>query len=151
MQRRIPLTLVLVVGLFAAVAAFVPHPIVQNVDETLRNDVLRILSAFGLVLGIGSIVQHHLLKIRRHAQHWQYSYITIIMLIITAIVGVFGGIDPNRPGLLPTHIGSFSFHMQTLYTNVMVPLGATMFAMLAFFMASAAYRAFRAHRPRRSR
>jgi uncharacterized membrane protein len=144
MKRRIPLLLVLVLGIFAAIAAFVPHPAIWHVDETLRNDVMRILSAFGLVLGIGSILQHHLLKIKRHAQHWQYSYITIIMLIITAIVGVFGGIDPNRPGLLPTHIGSFSFHMQTLYTNVMVPLGATMFAMLAFFMASAAYRAFRA-------
>ncbi len=144
MQRRIPLTLVLVVGVFAIIAAFVPHPVVRNVDETLRNDVIRILTAFSLVLGIGSIVQHHLLKIRRHAQHWQYSYITIIMLIVTAIIGVFGGIDPSRPGILPTRIGSFSFHMQTLYTNVMVPLGATMFAMLAFFMASAAYRAFRA-------
>jgi len=144
MRRNVPLLLVLLTGLFAALAAFVPHPAVQNADEIMRNDVIRILTAFGLVLGIGSILQHHFLKIRRHAQYWQYSYITVVVLFVSAIIGVFGGIDPSRPGILPTRIGSFSFHMQTLYTNVMVPLGATMFAMLAFFMASAAYRAFRA-------
>ncbi|MGQ9708809.1 MAG: hypothetical protein ACUVUR_08080, partial [bacterium] len=73
-----------------------------------------------------------------------YSYITIIALIITAIIGVFGGIDVTRPGILPTRIGNFSFHIQSLYSNMMVPLAATMFSLLAFFMSSAAYRAFRA-------
>jgi hypothetical protein len=144
MQRRIPLILVLLTGLFGAVAFFVPHGSVQAVDEVMRNDVQRILAAFSLVLGVGSIVQHHLLKIQRKATFWQYSWITLVGLLLTAVIGLFGGIDPNRPGLLPTHIGSFSFHIQTIYSNMMVPLAATMFSMLAFFMASAAYRAFRA-------
>jgi len=143
-QRRIPLILVLVTGIFGALTFFIPHRTVQAADESMRNDVQRIITAFSLVLGVGSIVQHHLLKIRRKAEHWQYSYVTIAAIAISAIIGVFGGLDPARPGVLPTHIGSFSFHIQTLFTNMLVPLGATMFSLLAFFMASAAYRAFRA-------
>ncbi len=144
MQRRLPLLIVLLTGIFGAVAFFVPYPAIRTADEIMRNDVQRIITAFSLVLGVGSIVQHHLLKIKRKAEFWPYSYITVITLVITAIIGVFGGIDVTRPGILPTRIGSFSFHIQTIYSNMMVPLAATMFSLLAFFMSSAAYRAFRA-------
>jgi len=144
MERRIPLLLVLLTGLFGALAFFVPHGAVRSVDEVMRNDVQRILTAFSLVLGVGSIVQHHILKIRRKATFWQYSWLTLVGLVLTAVIGVFGGIDPARPGVLPTHVGGFSFHIQTIFTNMMVPLAATMFSLLAFFMTSAAYRAFRA-------
>jgi hypothetical protein len=144
MQRKLPLTIVLLTGIFGAVAFFVPHGAIRSVDSVFRNDVQRIIAAFSLVLGVGSIVQHHLIKIQRKSTFWQYSWITLIGLLVAAIIGVFGGIDPNRPGILPTHIGSFSFHIQTIYSNMMVPLAATMFSLLAFFMSSAAYRAFRA-------
>ncbi len=144
MKKRLPLILVLVTGIFGAVTYFVPHHSIQAVDESVRNDVMRIIAAFSLVLGLGSILQHHFNKIQRKAQNWQYSWITVITIFVTGVIGLFGGIDLAHPGVLPTHIGGFSFHMQTLYMNMMVPLGATMFSMLAFFMASAAYRAFRA-------
>ncbi|OYD17355.1 hypothetical protein CH330_00425 [candidate division WOR-3 bacterium JGI_Cruoil_03_51_56] len=144
MKRRLPLMIVLVLGIFGAVAFVIPHPIVKSIDETMRNDVLRIITAFSLVLGVGSIIQHHLIKIRRKAEHWPFSYIALISLAVSAAIGLFGGIDPASPGILPTHIGGFSFHMQALYDNIMIPLASTMFALLAFFMASAAYRAFRA-------
>ncbi|MCX6842386.1 MAG: DUF3623 family protein [candidate division WOR-3 bacterium] len=144
MQKRLPLILVIVTGIFGAVAFFIPHHSVQAADESMRNYVLRILAAFSLVLGVGSILTHHFNKIQHKAANWQYSWITVITLFVSAVIGLFGGIDPSRPGILPTHIGSFSFHIQTLYMNMMVPLGATMFSLLAFFMASAAYRAFRA-------
>lgn len=144
MQRRIPLLIVLITGIFGAIAFFVPYPAIRTADEVMRNDVQRIIAAFSLVLGVGSIVQHHLIKIRRKTQFWEYSYITLISLVVTAIIGLFGGIDVARPGILPTQIRGFSFHIQTIYSNMMVPLAATMFSLLAFFMSSAAYRAFRA-------
>ena len=143
MKRTFPLGIVLVTGLLGIVPFFVPHPIVQQADDMIRNKLLRIISMFALILGLGSLIRHNIEKIRRKNEHWPYSYILLGSLVITAIIGVGGGID--GAGRLPTAIGGFRFDIQTLYANIVVPLGGTMFALLAFFMSSAAYRAFRVH------
>ncbi len=142
MKVRFPLLLVLITGILGALPFLIPHSIAQNFDNEFRNSVLRIIGAFSLVLGVGSIIRHHLYKIQRKRENWEYSYILLISLVLSSVIGLFGGIDGQ--GWLPTKIGNFSFDIQTLYMNIQVPLGATMFAMLSFFMASAAYRAFRA-------
>ena len=60
----------------------------------------------------------------------------------SGMIGLLGGVEGEL--FLPTRIAGFQFDIQTLYLNIIVPLGSTMFALLAFFMASASYRAFRA-------
>ncbi|MGQ9664376.1 MAG: hypothetical protein ACUVQ3_03460 [bacterium] len=142
MKRTIPLILVFVFGIFGIIPFLIPHPAVQKTDELLRNDLLRILAAFALVLGLGSLLSVHIDKIRRKRQNWEYSWVLIIVFFVSSIIGLFGGVDGT--GLLPTKVGKFSFDIQTIYMNIEVPLGSTMFALLAFLMASAAYRAFRA-------
>ncbi|KPK72564.1 hypothetical protein AMJ87_04385 [candidate division WOR_3 bacterium SM23_60] len=142
MQRTFPLVLVFVFGILGILPFIIPHPVVQNTNDFLLNVFLKILLAFALVLGLGSLLKVHMDKIKRKRENWQYSWVLIGTFIVTSIIGLFGGVDGS--GILPTHIGSFSFDIWTIYNNVEVPLGATMFALLAFFMASAAYRAFRA-------
>jgi len=142
MKRTIPLFLVFIFGIMGIIPFIIPNPIVQGTDEFVRNNLLKILAAFALILGLGSLLKVHMDKIRRRRQNWGYSWVLIISFIITSIIGLFGGVAGT--GILPTTIGSFSFDVWTIYFNVEVPLGSTMFALLAFFMASAAYRAFRA-------
>jgi len=142
MKRTFPLFLVFIFGILGIIPFIIPHPIVQNLDESIRNDILKILVAFALVLGLGSLLRVHMDKIKRKQQNWQYSWILIISFLVSSIIGLFGGVAGTGP--LPTLIGSFHFDIQTLYENIFMPLGATMFALLAFFMASASYRAFRA-------
>jgi hypothetical protein len=142
MKRTFPLLLVFIFGILGFIPFIVPHEIVQSSDEFLRNNFLKILAAFALILGLGSLLKVHVDKIKRKGQNWQYSWVLIITFLVTAIIGLFGGVSGE--GLLPTRIGSFSFDIWTIFFNVEVPLGATMFALLSFFMASAAYRAFRA-------
>ena len=142
MKRRFPLILVFVFGIFGIIPFIIPHPIVQGTDEFLRNNLLKILAAFALILGLGSLLRVHLDKIRRKGQNWEYSWVLVGTFVITAIIGLFGGVSGS--GILPTKIGTFNFDIWTIYFNIEVPLGAAMFALLSFFMASAAYRAFRA-------
>ncbi|MBS4014937.1 MAG: hypothetical protein KGZ86_00640 [Candidatus Latescibacteria bacterium] len=142
MKIRLPLILVLVTGIVGALPFIIPHGIAQSFDNEFRNSILRIIAAFSLVLGVGSIVRHHTYKIKWKRENWQYSWILLISLVITSIIGLFGGIEGT--GALPTSVRGFSFDIQTIFVYMAIPLGATMFAMLSFFMASAAYRAFRA-------
>jgi hypothetical protein len=142
MKRRFPLILVFVFGILGIIPFIIPHPVVQGTDEFLRNNLLKILAAFALILGLGSLLRVHFEKIRRKGQNWEYSWVLIGTFVITAIIGLFGGVSGS--GILPTTIGTFNFDIWTIYFNVEVPLGAAMFALLSFFMASAAYRAFRA-------
>jgi len=70
------------------------------------------------------------MRIRRRTEHWQYSFIIFIGILMMVVIGVPFG---------PQH------HVfEWLFNNIQVPMDATMFSLLAFFIASAAYRAFRA-------
>jgi hypothetical protein len=142
MKKRIALILVFVFGILGIIPFLIPHPRVQNFDEFIRNDILRILAAFALVLALGSLLRVHVDKIRRKRVNWQYSWVLIVTFTISSIIGLFGGVAGTGP--LGTAIGSFHFDIQTLYENIIIPLASSMFALLAFFMASASYRAFRA-------
>jgi len=128
-------------GVLGIIPFVMPHPVVQNTDTVIRNQYLRIIEAFALLLGLASILRHHLEKVRKRKQHWPFSWVALIAFAVTAIIGLFGGIEGG--GMLPTRVGGFRFDLQTLYINVLTPLGATMFSLLAFFIATAAFRAFR--------
>ena len=142
MKRRLPLLLVFVFGVLGIIPYFIPHASYQNFDNVMRNDFLRILSAFAIILGLVSLMRVRQDKIKRKRENWPYSYVLIISFAVSSIIGLFGGVEGEL--FLPTNIAGVQFDIQTLYLNIIVPLGSTMFALLAFFMASAAYRAFRA-------
>jgi len=70
-------------------------------------------------------------------QGWQYSYVLLFGLILVLVTGFQSWFKYNTPFELRS---SFMYS----YIHIIVPLQATMFALLAFFISSAAYRAFRA-------
>jgi hypothetical protein len=141
MKKKIPLALVFIAGVSGLVAAFVPHPLVKAGDEIMRNDVLRIIQSFAFILALSSLVSVHTSKIRARRHKWQYSIVLLISFLITSVIGLGGGVSGQ--GILPTQIGNFNFNIQTIYQNVIIALSTSMFALLAFYMASASYRAFR--------
>ena len=142
MRDKFPLGLMILMGILGITGYFIPHPTIYDFNEYLRNTLLRIISAFALILGLGNLIQHHTTRIKRKGVNWRQSYTLLIGLLVTAVIGLFGGVSGT--GVLPTTVGGFHYDVQTLYMKVLNPLGASMFALLAFYMASAAYRSFRA-------
>lgn len=142
MQRTIPLALCLVFGVFMIIQFFVPHPISNTAYEIVLRWV-RIIAIFALVLGIGSLAMYHSTKIRRKVSGWPFSIVTIVAAIITALVGLLGVNIVDGKILFFHGIGRTSM-LQLFFQNFYIPVNSTMFAILAFYMASAAYRAFRA-------
>ncbi|MDI6840360.1 MAG: hypothetical protein QMD71_05890 [bacterium] len=130
MRRRVPLTICLIGGIGMMIQFFIPHPASQKLYEEVIRWVI-IIGAFSLVLGIQSLFSVHYDKIQHHRPGWGYSIVTLTSMAIVAIIGLFWG------------VGEDSLFMQ-IYRHIMVPLQATMFSLLAFFMASASFRAFKA-------
>ncbi len=142
MREKIPLALLIIMGLFGLAYRFMPHPDAQALNSYFRDTLLRIISAFALILGLGNLLLRHINRIKKRGHDWPHSWVLIISFILTAVIGLFGGVAGE--GKLPTKVGDFSFNVTDIYFNVMTPLGASIFSLLAFYMASAAYRSFRA-------
>ena len=142
MRDKLPLALLIVMGILGITTRFLPHPVAETFNDYLRNTLLRIVGSFALILGLGNLLMSHKNRIKRKAPNWRQSYTVIISFVVVAVTGVFGG--PTGQGPMPTKIFGFPFDTTTIYNRVLTPLGATLFALLAFYMASAAYRSFRA-------
>ncbi len=132
MRRQLPLALCFIFGLFMAVQYFIPHESVQFWYERVLL-WLQTLLAFAFLLGTVSLIRLHYHKIRNRADDRGFSWVVIVGL--GAMLG-FGFIHPghNAPGS----------PFDQMFQNIQVPVEATMFSLLAFYIASAAFRAFRA-------
>ncbi len=142
MKYKLPLGVLVFMGILGLAEVFIPHPAWERGHEVLRNNFLRVIGACALILGIGNLVRHHVMVLKGRKRHWNHSVVLLVALGGSLIIGLFGGVTGDGP--LPTTIGTFHFDIQTIFEQMIVPLGATMFSLLAFFMASAAYRSFRA-------
>ncbi len=137
-KRTIPLVIVFVIGLLGFVHDFVPHPMSAKFREMMTTWG-RVMGGFGLVLGIYSLAHVHYTRIRRTQPGWGYSFFFFLGAGVTFFFGLYN--SGNGPiGATPGRESTFNW----LYQYIQVPCTATIFSILAFFMASAAFRTFRA-------
>jgi len=130
MRHEIPLKITLFFGLFMILQYFVPHWRINEMAGTFQQWAVIVL-VFAYVLGIANLIRINLDVVSKKGTDWQYKVITIVALFTTLLIGLIGGITPG------------SFFNDRLYLSMYVPMSSTMYATLAFFIASAAFRAFR--------
>lgn len=145
MKTTIPLIIAFLAGVTMIVAFFIPvaQPLQQRAEIWFT-----ILAAIAYLIGGTNLLLHHTRKVTRQEAGWGFSMVTLVCFIGTLIVGMTKwGCPPAEA--FPTFAWSGSYQEEGspfwwLYEYVLSPVIATMFSLLAFYVASAAYRAFRA-------
>lgn len=135
MRREIPLILTAVVGITLVVQYFIPHDPVNKLQNWFA-DWVAIIQAFAIWLGALNLLKISAEKVYRQQKGWGYSGVIILSFFAITLAGFFfsGG----------RQFQEFGTPFDWFYSNIFTPLSATMFSILAFFVASASYRAFRA-------
>jgi hypothetical protein len=135
-KRQLPLGITFIMGVAFTLQYYIPHPVSEEAITHIAKWI-QIISGFALILGLVSLFHVHAVKIKRQVPGWGYSIILYLAMFATMVVGLFLSKGETKVNGVGTAFG-------WIYDFTMVPLQATMFSILAFFIASAAYRVFRA-------
>ncbi len=138
MKRQVPLIITLLVGIVLVFSVFFPPAESLGEDFSLFFDIIAVFAFF---LGGGNLLRVHADKIAKKRTDWGFSIVTVAGFLIMLSAGLFKLFNPGGITADVTAPGSM---FQLMYDWIFNPLGASMYALLAFYVASASYRAFRA-------
>ena len=146
MSKTIPVLIAGAVGWLMIVAYFSPYLLPSR---QIAEEWYTIVAAIAMVLGAVNLCAHHLKKISKNEAGWGYSAVTLLAFSGTVIIGILKvnvvpesarHIDRAWSGPFRQEGSAFWWIYEFLFS----PVVSTMFALLAFYVSSAAFRAFRA-------
>lgn len=164
MRKPIASAAIFLAGLFWVMVFLFPQPIdgqvapeqrppgmVQGVSFWLADAIpvvgtfANILTAFILGLGVFSLVRIHLLRVTKRQRDWPFS---IVLLVSIVAMASFGYADwRSRLGENAQKVEEnwplSAYGKDLLFDGMLQVMEAAMFSLIAFFILSAAYRAFR--------
>ena len=138
MRRQVPLIITFVVGIVLIFSVFIPPMETWGEDFTLFFDIIAVFAFF---LGGGNLLRVHITKLSRRKRDWPFSIVTIVGFLAMLAFGLF---KIGNEGGIAASVTAEGSWFQEVFNFVQNPLQSTMYALLAFFVASASYRAFRA-------
>jgi hypothetical protein len=147
-KRTIPLALAAIAGFIPILSSLFSTPgdaFQVQVTDRLEQWMI-IIAGFALLLGVVHVFQVNLRKIARRDAGWPYAVVLLVSLTTMAFLGLN---QAMRRGMgwewLPElSLAGGRTWFEWAQDATFTPLQATMFSLLAFYVASAAFRAFRA-------
>lgn len=111
-------------------------------------DIANILTVFMLGLGIFSLLRIHITRLAKKQKDSFFSGVLIFSLVLMVIFGYWDWSlrefnDPEGKLLEISNWGFPNYGFDLLFNGLLQQMEAAMFSMIAFFILSAAYRAFR--------
>lgn len=129
MGRRVALVVCFAFGLVMFLQYFLAHPISRKLNQTII-EYWQIIFAFALLVGVAGVVRINLKQLT-NGDEPVYRLVTLGGIVIMPLTALIWGTRIDSP-------------FMWVFENVQAPMQSTVFALLAFFVASAAYRGFRA-------
>ncbi len=129
MRNKLPLIICLISGLIMFLQYFSKHPVSRAVYSSIL-DWWQIIFAFTLLVGAAAFVKVSLKGLQKKGEG-KYKAIALAGVVVMPILAIIGGNKLGSPFLW-------------VFENIQAPMQSTVFSLLAFFVASAAYRGFRA-------
>ena len=142
MKRIVPLIITFVVGWVLILSVFFPPAEGLGEEFAVFFDII---ASIAFILGGGNLIKMFGKKIINQQPGWGYALVAVIGFVVTLVVGlskmqISGTVTFDIKGDYNAEGTVFKW----IYEYMFKPCQATMFALLAFYVASAAYRAFRA-------
>jgi hypothetical protein len=126
-RRSVPMALAMAIGSLMLVDFFFDESHINALGGFFVESAV-IVVAFALLLGLLNVLVVHLRRISRREEGWFYS----IALIAMAVVVMIAGISSAETSAVTW-----------IFDHIQFPLQAATFSLLAFFVATAAYRGLR--------
>lgn len=127
MKRTIPMAIAMAIGFLMLIDFFFDESHINTLGAFFVDSTV-IVVAFALLLGLFNVLLIHFNRIARREEGWLYSIFLVAVALVVLVAGVSG---PE------------SDVVKWIFNNVQFPLQAATFSLLAFYVATAAYRAFR--------
>ncbi|MGV3617207.1 MAG: hypothetical protein ACO1SV_17915 [Fimbriimonas sp.] len=164
-RRPIVAGITFISGLFYVLYWIYPSPIDRQPDEAPRNaaeglsfwiadaqpvvaNLSNIIAAFMIGLGIFSLLRIHVRKVAKAQKDWFYSAVLLFSMFLMVIFGYWDWIQRQSPAGATMSAGvgwGFpQYARDLLFDGLLQQMEAAMFSIVAFYILSAAYRAFRA-------
>ncbi len=143
LRSKIPLLVAFFAGLIPIFSMYIPKKFLSGESgmSPRLDQWLIIVAGFALLLGITNVISNGARKISRRDRGWPYAIVLLTGLFVMGGFGIYAAVSGQGMGFLPNGTPT---PFRWVESTVFQPLQSTIFALLAFFMASAAFRAFRA-------
>lgn len=111
-------------------------------------DIANVLTYLLLCLGIYSLTRIHLGRVVKKQKDWAFSVVLLVAMVTMVTVGYIDYyqkeyMDPDKLLTRAENWGMVNYAYDMLFDGLIQQMDAAMFSMIAFFILSAAYRAFR--------
>lgn len=135
MRKEIPLLITFVVAVIVMLSQITTGPLPVVFKDHI-SPWMTLVSAFAVGLASVNLTRIHARNVTRQREDWVYSLILLVTMFIYAGFRAYVEINPTN--------ATAAANYALIYNYILSPLSSGIWACLAFYVASASYRAFRA-------